>query len=77
MKRDDFRVAVVTKLIKRGWSQRELARHLGLDEQLLSRFLLGKSNHLETAIRICRKLGLPVEYAERTCGISESVEVPK
>jgi len=77
MQRKRFRIAVLTALSDREWTQRRLALEMGISEQRISDFLTAKTDSTEVAIRICRKLGLPVEYAERTCGISESVEVPK
>ena len=60
---------------KRGWSQRELGKHVGTSDQVISRYERGEMTpSVEAAARIAEALGVSLDYL---AGLSEADQMDR
>jgi transcriptional regulator with XRE-family HTH domain len=65
--RFEFVTAVVQARTKLGWSQRDLARAVGVSQPVIARLESGDHDpKLGTMLAVCRALGLPLTVGQRT-----------
>lgn len=65
--RYEFVTAIVQARSKLGWSQRELARAVGVSQPVIARLESGDHDpKLGTMLAVCRALGLPLTVGQRT-----------
>ena len=65
--RYEFVTAVVQARTKLGWSQRDLARAVGVTQPVIARLESGDHDpKLGTMLAVCRALGLPLTVGQRT-----------
>ena len=65
--RFEFVTAVVQARAKLGWSQRDLARVVGVSQPVIARLESGDHDpKLGTMLAVCRALGLPLTVGQRT-----------
>ncbi len=48
------------KIIEKGYSQREVAKMLGIREETLSRWIAGKLGNIEKFIELCKILDIDI-----------------
>lgn len=49
------------KIIEKGYSQREIAKMLGIREETLSRWIAGKLGNIDTFIELCKILDIDIK----------------